>query len=128
MNGPRITYAGFRPKLASHDRLRLFLDLPEELRREANDATFSQQENASGTSTRLLTSLNTLRSAIDKWKQTYLLTAPINGQVSLNSSFFSEQQYVKQGDQVMTVVPPQTDTLVGRMSLPIAGSGKVLPG
>ena len=37
MNGPRITYASFRPKLASHDRLRLFLDLPEELRREADD-------------------------------------------------------------------------------------------
>jgi len=26
------------------------------------------------------------------------------------------------------VVPPQSDTLVGRMSLPIVGSGKVLPG
>jgi len=98
------------------------------LRRGANEATFSQQENTSGTSTRLLTSLNNLRSGIDKWKQTYLLTAPIDGQVSLNASFFSEQQYVKQGDQVMMVVPPQSDTLVGRMSLPIVGSGKVLPG
>ncbi len=98
------------------------------LRRGANDATFNQQENTSGTSARLLTSLNNLRSGTDKWKQTYLLTAPMDGQVSLNASFFSEQQYVKQGDLVMMVVPPQSDTLVGRMSLPIVGSGKVLPG
>lgn len=132
----RMEFEKERTKLADLERQRDFYEESigrkqneiTALRRGANDATFSQQENASGTSTRLLTSLNTLRSAIDKWKQTYLLTAPINGQVSLNSSFFSEQQYVKQGDQVMTVVPPQTDTLVGRMSLPIAGSGKVLPG
>ena len=132
----RMEFEKERTKLADLERQRDFYEESigrkqneiTALRRGANDATFSQQENASGTSTRLLTSLNTLRSAIDKWKQTYLLTAPINGQVSLNSSFFSEQQYVKQGDQVMTVVPPQTETLVGRMSMPIAGSGKVLPG
>lgn len=132
----RMEFEKERTKLADLERQRDYYDESvgrkqneiTALRRGANDATFSQQENASGTSTRLLTSLNTLRSAIDKWKQTYLLTAPIDGQVSLNASFFSEQQYVKQGDQVMTVVPPQTDTLIGRMLLPIAGSGKVMPG
>ncbi|MEO6037851.1 MAG: HlyD family efflux transporter periplasmic adaptor subunit [Saprospiraceae bacterium] len=132
----RMDFEKERTKLADLERQHDFYDENivrkqneiTSLRRGANDATFSQQENASGTSTRLLTSLNKLRSAIDQWKLTYLLTAPIDGQVSLNAAFFSEQQYVKQGDQVMTVVPPQSDTLVGRMSLPIAGSGKVMPG
>ncbi len=132
----RMDFEKERTKLADLERQHDFYDENiarkqneiTSLRRGANDATFNQQENASGTSTRLLTSLNKLRGAIDQWKLTYLLTAPIDGQVSLNASFFSEQQYVKQGDQVMTVVPPQTDTLIGRMSLPIAGSGKVMPG
>ncbi len=132
----RMDFEEERTKLADLERQRDFYDENmarkqnqiTELRRGANDATFSQQENSSSNSTRLLTSLNNLRSGIDKWKQTYLLTAPIDGQVSLNASFFSEQQYVKQGDQVMMMVPPQSDTLVGRMSLPIVGSGKVLPG
>jgi len=93
-----------------------------------NQERFGEKEDAATTSGRLRQSLNTLRASLDKWKQTYLLTAPIDGQVSLNSSFFSEKQYVKQNEQVMAIVPPESDKLIGRLSLPVAGSGKVRSG
>ncbi len=95
------------------------------LRKGINDVSFSQQENTSATTTRLLTSLNALRSSIDKWKQTYLMTAPIPGFVSLNATSPTAQQYVKQGDVILTIVPPQGKKIVGRLALPVAGSGKV---
>lgn len=98
------------------------------LNKNKNQERFDEKEDAATTAGRLSQSLNTLRAGLDKWKQTYLLTAPIDGQVSLNSSFFSEKQYVQQNEQVMAIVPPESDKLIGRLSLPIAGSGKVRSG
>jgi hypothetical protein len=98
------------------------------LRRGITDASFNRDENEASVSTRLRNSLNALRSSLDKWKQTYLLTAPITGTVSLNTLFFSANQYVKQGDQVLTIVPSEKGALTGRMLLAVTGSGKVTPG
>ena len=92
------------------------------LRNGINNASLGQQENSSGNSSRLQSSLSNLRSSIDKWKQTYLFFAPIAGRVSLTN--IAEQQYVKAGEQIMTIVPPMSDKVVGRVMLPIAGSGK----
>ncbi len=131
----RVDFEKERTKLADLERQR---DLYEDnmlrkrneiinLRKGITDASFGQQETASNTSTRLLGSLNALRSGIDKWKQTYLLTAPIEGRVSFNN-IAVEQRYVREGDQLLTIVPPQNDVIIGRVMLPIEGSGKVKPG
>jgi len=131
----RVDFEKERTKLADLERQR---DLYEDnmlrkrneiinLRKGITDASFGQQETASNTSTRLLGSLNALRSGIDKWKQTYLLTAPIEGRVSFNN-IAVEQRYVREGDQLLTIVPPQNDVIIGRVLLPIEGSGKVKPG
>lgn len=96
-----------------------------QLRRGIADVSLGATETYSSTATALLNSLSNLRSAIDKWKQTYLLYAPIDGKVSLNADFVKERQYVKQGEQVITLLPAQKEGMIGRLSLPIAGSGKV---
>lgn len=98
------------------------------LSKNRNAVTFSGREDEASTAGRLRQSLNTLRASLDQWKQTYLLTSPIDGRVSLNTNFFSAKQYVKRGEQLLVIVPPQSDRLVGRLLLPVAGSGKVLPG
>jgi multidrug resistance efflux pump len=97
------------------------------LQKSIGDMTFSEKSDASTSSVRLRESLNNLRSALEKWKQTYLLTAPIEGRVSLNNTFFSAKQFVKQGDLLLTIVPSSKDKIVGRVMLPVAGSGKVKP-
>lgn len=97
-----------------------------DLQKNQTQITTTQDEATSTTTTNLLNSLNALRSNLDRWKQTYLLTAPISGVVSQNR-FFSEQQYVKAGDQVMTVVPTQVGKykIIGRVEVPVAKAGKV---
>ncbi|TNE68073.1 MAG: HlyD family efflux transporter periplasmic adaptor subunit [Bacteroidetes bacterium] len=98
------------------------------LKKARDDTSFSGLEGSSSSGSRLQQSLNTLRASIDKWKQTYLLTAPVDGKVSFHARLFAANQYVSQGEQVLTVVTPQkTDKVIGRLLLPIAGSGKVQP-
>jgi multidrug resistance efflux pump len=95
------------------------------LQKNIGEMNFTEKSDASTSSVRLRESLNNLRSALEKWKQTYLLTAPIEGRVSLNNTFFSAKQFVKQGDLLLTIVPNSNDKIVGRVMLPVAGSGKV---
>lgn len=98
------------------------------LRKSINEVTFGEKEDVASATVRVRESLSALRSSLDKWKQTYLLTAPIDGRVSLNAGFFSVQQYVKAGEQVMSIVPPESREIIGRLALPINGSGKVVAG
>lgn len=93
------------------------------LRNSINSANFGQQENTTSSSTRLLASLSALRSGIDKWTQTYVLVAPIAGKVVFNG--LTLQQFVRDGESVMTIVPQSQDKIVGRVQLAVEKSGKV---
>ncbi|MBV6438600.1 MAG: hypothetical protein EPGJADBJ_00224 [Saprospiraceae bacterium] len=129
----RVDFEKERTKLADIERQR---DLYEDnilrkrseiinLKKGITDESLGQAETSSGTSSRLLGSLNTLRSSINRWKQTYLLTAPIVGRVSVNTAI--EKKFVREGEQVLTIVPLQSKAIVGRAMLPVEGSGKVKP-
>jgi HlyD family secretion protein len=65
-----------------------------------------------------------LIARIDIWEQDYLLMAHTDGIVSL-SSFYSETQNVREGDIVMTVIPANPGEIIGKIDLPVEGSGKV---
>ncbi len=93
------------------------------LRNSINSANFGQQENTATSSTRLLASLNALRSSIDNWMQTYLLSAPVAGKAEFNG--LTLQQFVREGEVVMTIVPQTQDTIIGNVLLPVEKSGKV---
>ena len=68
-----------------------------------------------------------LLNAIEGWKLTYCLTAPINGTVTF-TNYWSVNQSVASGDNVFTVVPVEEEKLVGKAQLPIVRSGKVKAG
>jgi HlyD family secretion protein len=61
---------------------------------------------------------------IDIWQQTYLLQAPIDGVVTRNK-FWKETQNVNIGDNVMTIIPANPGVIIGKIDLPLEGSGKV---
>jgi len=126
----RVDFEEERTKLANLERQR---DVYEDnvlrkrseiinLRKGITEQSISQTENTSGTSSRLLGSLNTLRSSINKWKQTYLVTSPIVGRVSLAAT---EKKFMKEGEPILTIVPQQSKAIVGRVMLPVEVSGKV---
>ena len=64
-----------------------------------------------------------LESQIAQWNYKYILFAPISGDISF-FDFWSNNQFVNAGDDVMTIVPP-SQNIIGKVYLPIAGSGKV---
>ncbi len=93
-----------------------------------SDVAIGSKEGAVTKFVALRESISKLRSSLDAWQQKYLVTAPVSGRVSLNSSFFSEQQFVKLGDELMAIVPGGEAQVMGRAQLPITGSGKVRAG
>jgi multidrug resistance efflux pump len=95
-----------------------------QLQRSIGVVRFDNSLDANSSAGRLRASLSALRTALDQWKQSYLLTSPIAGRVALNK-FYAAQQYVQQGEPVLTIVPPTDTKIMGRSRLPIVGSGKV---
>ena len=69
-------------------------------------------------------SLENLIAAIALWKQKFMLTAPIDGVVSL-TAIYSENQSVREGDKVMTIIPEDQGEIIGRINLSLEGAGKV---
>jgi HlyD family secretion protein len=68
-----------------------------------------------------------LTGRIAQWEQSYLLKAPIKGVVTFNK-FWSINQNVKAGDRVVTIIPEEGGKIIGKVVLPIQGSGKVKVG
>lgn len=65
-----------------------------------------------------------LIGAIAQWKKDYLVISPFEGRVSM-SRIWSENQYVKQGEVVLTVIPENYERIQGRVSLKPTGAGKI---
>ncbi|HLP94776.1 MAG TPA: HlyD family efflux transporter periplasmic adaptor subunit [Saprospiraceae bacterium] len=74
--------------------------------------------------------LTQLKSAIDSWKQTFLVVAPIAGRASF-SRIWSAQQSLNAGEEVMAIVPEHESSsaaLLGKVQLGMADAGKVAGG
>lgn len=68
-----------------------------------------------------------LASQISVWEMTYVFQAPIAGTVTF-TNIWSENQQVSQGSPVFSVVPDESVEIIGRLEIPLTGSGKVEPG
>ena len=69
-------------------------------------------------------SLENLISEIAAWEQNYVLRTTVAGTVSF-TRIWSEDQYVSQGDLVMTVIPENSGNIIGKIDLQSMGAGKV---
>ncbi|MGD9929419.1 MAG: HlyD family secretion protein [Mangrovibacterium sp.] len=77
--------------------------------------------------TELIESMNVLKSRLEYWQKAFVLETPIDGNVTF-TNFWSRNQQVSSGDVVFTVVPERESKIIGRVSLPLRGAGKVKPG
>lgn len=68
-----------------------------------------------------------LRKSLKQWEQSYLIISSTDGVASFQQ-FFGENQFVKAGDPILSILPRYKDKLVGRMSVPTANSGKIVTG
>lgn len=71
--------------------------------------------------------VNELWVSIEEWKMNYLLISPANGLLSYNN-IWQENQLVNSGDKVFSVVTSEPGKVIGKIKLPVSGSGKVVTG
>ena len=88
------------------------------------DLELKQQEEQSQNINILEESFNNLKASVASWEQNYLLVAPVSGSVTF-TRFWSENQNVEAGEKVLTIIPAESGSIVGKISLPMEGAGKV---
>jgi len=72
--------------------------------------------------------LQQLKGDIDSWKKTWLLVAPINGEIALTHAW-SEQQFVDAGEEILTIVPKASaGSVIAKATLTGPNAGKVKEG
>ena len=81
-------------------------------------------EKLNSLQTQLQSLASQLKTGIQDWELNYVLRAPIDGKVTF-SKYWIENQNVLDGEEVFTVVPDSSYTIIGKAMLPIARSGKV---
>lgn len=74
----------------------------------------------------LLTAYNNLIDKIGFWEKQYLITSPMSGKAQF-LKFWNENQFVQAGEPIFSIVPAENGIL-GKVSLPISGAGKVKVG
>lgn len=72
-------------------------------------------------------SFNQLKMAVKDWENKYVLKSKINGKVSF-FNYWNENQTVKMGDLVFTIIPSFTTEYIAKLNAPLQNSGKIQPG
>jgi multidrug resistance efflux pump len=89
------------------------LDLQVQYKKEIRQFIFSMEE-----------SLQLLRSSISQWEERYVIKSPLTGKVTLNQ-FRNENQVIKAGETLATVIPDSLTSIIVRAIIPISGFGKI---
>lgn len=74
----------------------------------------------------LMTAHNNLIDKIALWERQYLIVSPMDGRVQF-LKFWRENQFLQAGESLFSIIPDQNN-LMGQVSLPISGAGKVKEG
>ncbi|MCH5688236.1 HlyD family secretion protein [Niabella sp. W65] len=93
---------------------------------QITEATIQKEEKLKELLMSLTASYNDLKENISMWEQTYLITAPFDGQVQF-LKFWTTGQYVQASEPVFTILPIQQKPY-GQVIVPSNGAGKVKEG
>jgi HlyD family secretion protein len=102
------------------------IDLAEK-RQLLQDYSITRIEEKSKKVSVLRESFLNLRAQINLWQSTYLLTSPIEGVVTF-TKFWSANQSVLKDESVVSIVPLEPGSFLGRIDLKMQRSGKVKTG
>lgn len=98
----------------------------EQIRTDIIDLREGRQVGNSDRQLDIIEDVERLKNEILNWKQSFLITSPISGNINF-SKVWSEQQFVKVNEEVFVVVPPNgVGEVIGKAFLPIQNSGKLL--
>ncbi len=69
-------------------------------------------------------SFDNLFNQLKTWELQYVLKAPISGTCTF-TNFWNTNQNIVVGDKVLTIIPKNQQSIIGKLMLPVQGSGKV---
>jgi len=97
-----------------------------ELEQQITDFALEQVKQKQNHTNSLSELFQNLESRIAWWFDTYMMVAPMEGVVAFNQ-IWSKNQYVQAGNEVFIVLPLEHTSIIGRITLPAKGAGKVKP-
>jgi len=97
------------------------------LQKTKSSANINSEKDKINYSSQTLQLFEQLRKSLKQWEQNYLVISSTNGVTSFQQ-FFGENQFVKSGDAILTILPTDKMAVVGRMQVPSTNSGKIIPG
>ncbi len=65
-----------------------------------------------------------LENAVHQWEEKYLVSSPVSGKISF-TSVWSENQEIKTGELIATVIPDRNMSIIAKAIVPTSGFGKV---
>lgn len=71
--------------------------------------------------------LQLLKVSIGQWKEKYLIKSPVEGTITF-TSFWNENQVIRTGEILATVIPADPSKIIVRAKVPSSGSGRVSVG
>jgi multidrug resistance efflux pump len=91
------------------------------------ELTSINKETGNQLKIRLFEAYQNLMNKLSEWEQTYVIKAPTEGSLSY-FSFWSENQNVKQGDELFTLIPKHQTAIIGKVLLSTQRAGKLRTG
>ena len=97
------------------------------LNKTKSGTTINSEKDKINYSSTTVQSFEQLRKSLKQWELAYLITSSTNGKVSFQQ-FWGENQFLKAGDVILSILPNEKSATVGRMFVPTANSGKIISG
>lgn len=97
------------------------------LNKTKSGAAINTEKDKINYSSQTLQLFEQLRKSLKQWEQNYLVVSNTEGVASFQQ-FFGENQFIKAGDVILSILPKSRDKIVGRMSVPAVNSGKIVAG
>lgn len=91
------------------------------------DTEYQYLDKKNTLETQLRSFINQIKTEIETWEMNYVLTTPIDGEVTF-TQYWTKNQNVSAGSIVFNVVPQDQGEIIGKALLPTARSGKVKKG
>ena len=92
------------------------LDLQVQLEKELHQYSLDLEE-----------AFQMLYLAVGQWEEKYLIESPVKGRITF-TSFWNENQVIKAGEILATVIPEDRSRIIVRANVPVSGLGRVRVG
>jgi multidrug resistance efflux pump len=98
-----------------------------QMHRQIQELRMEKGEQANRLTAGLREKYDNLINQISAWNITYVIRSPISGKVTF-TNIWSQNQQITEGAPLFSVVPEDSSRIIGRVEIPLSGSGKVGPG